>query len=77
MEVSTHLYSICCTESDDYEVVIDVDGQKQSMRCRVVESRGIRVVQPQPDLLSRLPFSPRVLVAAVLAFDKARKEVSD
>ena len=74
--MSTHLYAISCTESDDYEVVLDVDGQRHSMRCRIVESGGVRAVQPEPDLLSRLPFSPRALVAAVLAFDDAQKETS-
>lgn len=70
----TRLYSITCTELDEYEVVLDVDGLRQSMRCRVVECDGIRVVQPDPDYMSRLTFSPRLLVAAILAFDDARKE---
>jgi hypothetical protein len=71
--MSATLRSISSTDSDDYEVVLDLDGRPQSMRCRVVERQGIRVVQPEPDLLSRLPFPPRVLVAAVLAFDEVRR----
>ncbi|MBX3263013.1 MAG: hypothetical protein KF782_25280 [Labilithrix sp.] len=74
--MSTTLHSISRTEGDRdvYEVVLDVDGQRQSMLCRVVEHTGIRVVRPTPDLMSTFPFPPRLLVAAVLAFDSAQKE---
>ena len=44
------------------------------MLCRVVEHTGLRVVQPSPDLTTTLPFSPRLLAAAVIAFDLARTE---
>ncbi|MCW5831695.1 MAG: hypothetical protein KIS78_04480 [Labilithrix sp.] len=74
--MSTILHSISRIDGDRdvYEVILDVDGRRQSMLCRVVEHTGIRVVQPTPDLISTLPFAPRLLVAAVLAFDDARKE---
>ncbi len=74
--MSTQLHSISRTEHDAevYEVIVDVDGQRHSMLCRVIEHTGVRVVQPNPDLLSTLPFPPRVVVAAVLAFDDARRE---
>lgn len=73
--MKTSLCSIARTDTDDdvYEVFLELDGHRQSMRCRVVEHTGIRVVQPSPDLISTLPFPPRLLVAAVLAFDEARK----
>jgi hypothetical protein len=67
--MSTRLRSISSIEDHDYEVILEIDGQCQSMRCRVVECNGIRAVQPEPDLMSRLAFSPRLLAAAVLAFD--------
>jgi len=60
-------------DSSDYEVILEVDGEPRSILCRVVEHTGIRVVQPTPDLMSTLSFDPRLLVAAVLAFDEARK----
>ena len=74
--MTAQLHSISRTDhdADVYEVVLDVDGQLQSMLCRVTEHTGIRVVQPNPDLLSTLPFPPELVVAAVLAFDDARKE---
>jgi hypothetical protein len=72
--MTVRLHSISCTETEEYEVILDVDGAQQSMRCRVVEHAGIRVVEPDPDFMTRLPFSPRVLAAALLAFDDARKQ---
>jgi hypothetical protein len=70
----TGLYSISCTDSEAYEVVVEIDGERRSMRCRVVEDDGIRVVQPEPDLLFTLPISTRLVVAAVIAFDAAREK---
>jgi hypothetical protein len=71
--MNTRLCRIGCTESGEYEVVLDIDDERQTMLCRVIEHGGMRVVQPQPDLMSRLTFSPRLLVAAILAFDDVRK----
>jgi hypothetical protein len=70
----SRLCRISCTDADEYEVVLDIDDERQTMLCRVVECDGMRVVQPRPDLMSRLTFSPRLLAAAILAFDEARKE---
>jgi hypothetical protein len=57
-----------------YAVILEVDGEQRSILCRVLEHTGIRLVQPTPDIMSTLPFHPRLIVAAVLAFDEARKE---
>lgn len=72
--MTVRLHSISCTESGDYVVILDIDGAQRSMRCRVVDQGGVRVVQPEPDLMTRLPFSPRLLAAAVLAFDDVRRQ---
>lgn len=70
----TRLLSISCTDVDDeYDVVIEADGVRESMICRVVDRGGVRTVQARPDLMSSLPFSPRRLAAVVIAFDAACK----
>ncbi len=76
--MTTKLSSISRSDTVDvYDVSLEVDGQRRSMRCRVVEHTGLRVVQPTPDLLSTLSFPPSLLVAAVLAFDAAARIESD
>lgn len=71
--MSTRLHSIRWVASSEYEVSLqDDDGALRTMICRVVGQQGIRVVQPRPDLMSNLAFSPRLLTAAILAFDSAR-----
>ena len=71
--MKTKLVSISFVAPGEYDVILDVDGETIVMRCRIAEIKGIRIVQPRPDLLSRLAFDPRILAAAVLAFDAARE----
>jgi hypothetical protein len=59
------------TEKDVYDVMLEIDGRPESMRCQVIEHEGIRAVQPMPDLSWHLPFNPKLLAAAVLAFAQA------
>jgi hypothetical protein len=67
------LQSIRYAEPDTYELVVEADGATQSIVCRVVAHRGIRGVQTTPDLMTRSPYDPRLVIAAVLAFHDARK----
>jgi hypothetical protein len=72
--MSSKLVSITRHDTNEYEVILDIDGVRQAMLCRVFEHHGVRVVQPRPDLMSQLTFSPRLLAAAVLAFEAATDE---
>jgi len=72
--MNTRLCRISCIESGEYEVIVDIDDERQTMLCRIIEHGGMRIVQPQPDLMSRLTFSPRLLAAAILAFDDVRRD---
>jgi hypothetical protein len=47
------------------------------MHCRVIEDGGIRAVRLTPDLSSELSLSPRLLAAAVVASDRARRGIDD
>lgn len=66
------LHHIELVEPDVYEVVVDIDGERHTMRCRVDDRGEIPLIQPTPDLMSTLPFDPRLLASAVLAFARAR-----
>jgi hypothetical protein len=73
--MTTHVRSITRTDiPHEYDVVVEIGGNVVSACCRVVDYNGIRVVQQKSDLLSKLTFDPRKLVAAIVAFDAARDE---
>ena len=71
--MSAHLRAVgyCADDPDVYEVQLEEDGQIESIRCRVVDHAGFRLVEPSA--VPNLAFSPRLLAAVVIAFDAARK----
>lgn len=75
MEVTARLLSISRVHAQEYEyeVRLEFGDEQRAMRCRVAEHAGIRVVQPEPDFMAELTFSPRLLAAAVLAFDEVAR----
>jgi hypothetical protein len=71
------LHLIRFVEPDLYEVAVDLEGERRTMHCRVIDHGGIRIVRPTPDLTSSLPFDPRLLAAAVIAFANARARTTE
>jgi len=39
------------------------------MVCTIVDQHGVRAVRPQPDLMMPLGIHPRLIAAAIVAFD--------
>lgn len=70
MAITALVRSISRTDMPhEYEVVIEIDGREITGRCVVAEYDGIRVVQQKTEIITKLGFSPRSLVAAIIAFD--------
>lgn len=63
------LRSITRIRAGEYDVVFDVNDGSRTMRCTVAEVDGIRAVEGNPDLLCSLGVWPRLIAAAVGAFD--------
>lgn len=75
--MSTRMTSIVLVTDHEYEVIFDVDGTSRRCICRVAEEDGIRVVEPFPDIFATLAIPPRLIAAAVLAFDVANRTFMD
>ena len=71
MTTRLHSISALASQKDAYDVVLNVDGKMESMICRIVVQSGIRMIDPTPNLMFGLPFDPRILGAAVVAFHDA------
>ncbi len=67
--MTSRLRSITRLHAGEYELVFDEGGLTRPMVCAVVDVDGIRVVKPHPDLMTSVGVSPRLIAAAVLAFD--------
>lgn len=67
--MSARFHSIARVQEHAYEVTFELDGRQRSMLCKVIDADGVRVVRPEPDLMVSLGISPRLVAAAVLAFD--------
>jgi hypothetical protein len=72
--VIARIHSITWIRSRDYEVVFDFDGETKSMMCSVLEYEGVRVVESHGGLTLKLRTDPRLVAAAVLAFDAVRED---
>jgi hypothetical protein len=68
----TLLTSISRLDEHRYAVTLEVDGTAQRMVCHVRREDGIEFVQSTPDLTMSTGLSPRLLAAALCAFDAAR-----
>jgi hypothetical protein len=67
--MTTRLLSITRISDGMYDVVFEVEGARQGMVCTIVDQNGIRAVRPQPDLMMQLGIQPRLIAAAIVAFD--------
>jgi hypothetical protein len=67
--MSTRLSSIVWVRTHEYEVTFDVEGITRRCTCSVAVQDGVRFVEAVPDFLSALGVPPRLVAAAVLAFD--------
>jgi hypothetical protein len=76
--MNAKLHSITWVQGLEYDVTLFLRDDELTMRCTVTSvGGGIRMVQPVPDLMAVLGVSPRLITAAVLAFDAVRNPVED
>ncbi len=66
----TRLRLIARTGPREYRVVIEVDGQVQTCVCQALRDGQIRYVRSVPPILDSFEVSPKLIAAAVLAFDE-------
>lgn len=72
--MSSRVCSIVATDAHVYAVIVDSNGTRHAMTCRVVGDDALRVVQAEPDLMCAVGVPPRFIAAAVLAVDRARTD---
>lgn len=72
--VIARIHSITWIHARDYELVFDFDGDLRSMTCSVLEYEGVPVVEPHGGLVLETRIDPRLVAAAVLAFDAVRED---